>query len=114
LNKLEKIKDASLRSRLQDAHGSLRSNKPTDAVKTVSEVFLELLRMDPAMMDATVQVRGRQMPIIMRWPMLGANLVPDSVKEREPRIEFIRDHFAMSEAITYYEFTVDTAIERGL
>ena len=48
--------------------------------------------------------------MLMRWPVLGANLAPDSVKAGEPRIDYVRERFALSEAITYYEFTVDTAL----
>jgi hypothetical protein len=38
----------------------------------------------------------------------------ESLREGTPKIEFKRDRFVMSEAITYYEFTVDTAIQQGL
>ncbi len=46
----------------------------------------------------------------MRWPRLGANLDLESVKAGKPVIEFERERFSTSEAIMYYEFTVDTAI----
>ena len=112
--KLETIKDEELRTRLEEAHQLLRQNKPTDAVKELSEIFIGMLDTYPEVLEATVPMRGMKMPIVMRWPMLGANLVPDSVREKQPRIEFVREKFAISEAITYYEFTVDTAIQQGL
>jgi len=99
---------------LQGAHQMLRQNKPSEAVKELSDIFLAMLDAHPEILDATVPMRGMQMPVVMRWPALGANLVPESVKERKPRIDFVRDGFALSEAITYYEFTVDTAIDQGL
>ena len=53
------------------------------------------------------------MPAVMRWPNLGANLKLDSVMAKKPEIEFIRDHFAVSEAITYYEYTLESAINHS-
>jgi hypothetical protein len=35
------------------------------------------------------------------------------VRARDPKIELVRDRFALSEAITYFEFTLDTAIAQG-
>lgn len=112
--KLQKIKDEDLRSRLELAHTQLRAREATEAVRVLSESFIQMLAKYPELLDATSMVRGRRMPIIMRWPALGANLAPGSIKERNPRIEFVRDHFAMSEAITYFEFLTDTAIDQGL
>ncbi len=111
--KLDNIGDAALRERLVGAHQMLRKGKATDAVRELSDAFLGMLRDHPELLDKTVPMRGMQMPIVMRWPALGANLVPESVREKAPRIEFVRDRFAMSEAITYYEFTVDTALSQG-
>lgn len=112
--KLEKIKDEELRGSLEKAHAELRSGKPTEAVRVISDAFIEMLEKNPALLDARVQMRGRAMPLIARWPALGANLAAGSIRDRSPRIEYVRDHFAMSEAITYFEFTVDTAIDQGL
>ena len=55
--------------------------------------------------------QGMQMPLLMRWPMLGANIKPGSVQAGQPEIEYIRDRFALSEATSYYEFALVTAIE---
>ena len=57
---------------------------------------------------------GRKMLAIMRWPALGANLNLASARAGVAEIEFVRDHFAVSEAMTYYEFTLDSAIARGV
>ncbi len=114
--KLDKVKDEKLRANLDEVRAQLRANKPTDAVHSCSTVFLDMLRTYPKILDAKtfIPVTGTNFPTIMRWPALGANLLPESIERREPKIAFVRDHFAMSEAITYYEFTVDIAIEQGL
>jgi hypothetical protein len=36
------------------------------------------------------------------------------MRDGDPKIEFVREKFAMSEAITYFEFTVDTAIQQEM
>ncbi len=50
---------------------------------------------------------------VMRWPALGANLKLESIEAKQPEIEFIRDRFAVSEAIMYYEYTLESAINAG-
>lgn len=113
-SKLDKIGDEELRGRLGDVHAQLRANEPTDAVRALADIFVSMLTARPDVLAATVPVRGgRQMPLVMRWPNLGANLDPGSVREGTPKITFERERFALSEALTYYEFTVDTAIENG-
>jgi hypothetical protein len=115
MQKLDKIHDAELRSRLTEAHQQLRSNQPTDAVRSLADTFLWMLKAKPELLGETVAARaGRRLPLVMRWPALGANLSRESVEAKDPKISFIRDHFAMSEAITYYEFTIDTAIDQGM
>jgi hypothetical protein len=112
--KLDRVRDEALRSRLEEAHRQLRGNQPTEAVHTLCEAFLAMLRSHPELLTRSVQLRtGHTVPFLMRWPTLGANLAPESIRAGEPRIDFIRDRFVLSEAITYYEFTVDTAIAEG-
>ena len=109
--KLDRVRDEALRARLTEANQHLRHQQPTDAVRAVSDAFLSMLCQRPELLRKSVQMRnGLTIPLVMRWPMLGANLVPESVEAGTPRIDFVRDRFVLSEAITYYEFTVDTAI----
>jgi hypothetical protein len=109
--KLDNVRDEKLRTRLDEARQHLGARRPTEAVHVVADVFLGMLRERPDLLTKTIQLpNGMRIPMLMRWPMLGANLAPDSVKAGEPRIEYIRERFALSEAITYYEFTVDTAL----
>ena len=108
---LADVTDTQLRSELETAHGQLRSNQPTQAVHTLSDAFLAYLERNPSVLQKTTPMRdGRQIPVVMRWPALGANLSMESIREGRPRIEFTRERFAMSEALTYYEFTVETAL----
>jgi hypothetical protein len=110
----DQVSDSELRSQIEAARTQMRSGDGTNAVHTLAEAFLYMLRKKPEMLEATGEMRFGQMPIVMRWPNLGANLSRDSVMAKAPKIDFIRDHFAVSEAITYYEFTLDTAVSQGL
>jgi hypothetical protein len=84
-------------------------------VRSLADTFLWMVKAKPDLLEQSVAARaGRRMPLIMRWPALGANLSRESVEAKDPKIEFVRDHFAMSEAITYFEFTVDTAISQDM
>ena len=110
----EQVKDEELRAKLEEAHAQLRAGKATDAVHTLADTFLSMLRMKPELLAERVAVRGRDTPLVMRWPALGANFKRGSVQAGAPEIEFTRERFAISEALTYYEFTVDTAIAQGM
>ena len=110
----EQIKDEGLRALMDEAHRQLRQGKATDAVHTLSDAFVSMLRDHPELVHTATVVRGRKMPLVARWPAYGANLIVDPGGRDEPRIEYIRDRFATSEALTYYEFTVDTALSQGL
>lgn len=104
------ITDPELRALLAEAHGLLRSGDPSAAVHVLADVFIRMVVEHPELRSKTAAVRGgRAMPVLARWPALGANLDLASLGQDKPRIEFVRDRFAMSEALTYYEFTVDLA-----
>jgi len=112
--KPDQIKDEKLRTLVQRAHSELRANKPTEAVKSLCEAFTVLLALKPDLKTRKVAVRpGVEMPFLMRWPQLGANLPFASVMAGKPEFQFVREKFALSEAFTYYEFTLETAIGEG-
>ncbi len=113
--KPEQVTDPDLRAQIERAHEQMRTGDPSGAVKTLAGAYLYIMEKKPEMLEATFAARaGRQVPAVMRWPNLGANLAPDSVLAKKPRIDFIRERFAVSEAITYYEYTLESAIAQGL
>ena len=113
--KYDQISDPELRALLAKVHTQMREGKSVEAVHSCSDAFLKLLEMKPELLTAgTPGRRGRQMTVAMLWPRLGANLKLESIQSGKPEIEFERERFATSEAITYYEFTVDTALKAGV
>lgn len=110
----EQVEHSDLRELIASAHTLMRAGRATDAVRTLANAYLLLLQLKPELLDqAVATMSGRTIPTVMRWPALGANLDIDSVLDKHPRIEFVRDRFAISEAMTYYEFTLETAIGAG-
>jgi hypothetical protein len=114
MSRADKIKDPGLRSRVTDAFGQLRAGDPSGAVRVLADTFTDTLSAHPELLELTATVRGRAIPIVARWPSFGANLVLDPEGKEPPRIDFVRQRFAVSEALTYYEFLVDLALDRGL
>ena len=108
------IQDEALRDLVQNGYECMRNRKAPEAVRAFSDAFLILLELRPGLITKKIEFRvGREMPFLMRWPALGANLKPGSVRAGKPEIEFVRDRFAISEAMTYYEFVLETAINEN-
>lgn len=105
--KVDRIQDAALRESLASAHASLRSGDYKDVVQRAGDAYLELLRRKPELLEGMM---GRMR--IMVFPRLGARLERD--EGQQPRLEWDRETFAVSEAATYFEFAVDQLVREGL
>ena len=107
-NKLDRIRDSELRESLAQAHASLRSGDFQDVVKRSSEAYAELLRRKPELTKGPNMIRN-----VLFFPNLGARLQLNSTTSA-PEIIYDREKFIFSEAITYFEFTVDSLIKNGV
>ena len=105
------IRNPELRSQVEAAFAAMRAGQGREAVRALADAFVRFLELHPSVMRETIAMRGRDIPRIMRWPDLGARLVPDSVREGKPRIEIDRDRFSASEAMTYYQFVLEEILE---
>ena len=106
------IRNAELRAKLEAAFAALRAGKGADAVHACADAYLRFLELHPEAKTETIPMRGRQVPKLMRWPALGANMTLESVRAGAPAIEFTRDRFSVSEAMTYYQFVLDEISEK--
>ncbi len=100
--KPEQIQSDELRPLLQEAHGAMRGGDPTTAVRRCADAFLKLAAVQPRVLDIPEGMR------IHPWPRLGANL--EIEEGQPPSIDFHREEFSFSEAITYYEYTLSTIL----
>jgi hypothetical protein len=105
------IQNPELRQTLEGAFVAMRSGKGADAVRACASGYLRFLELHPEAKAETIAMRDRRIPRAMRWPALGANMDLASVQAGTPRIDFTRDAFAVSEAMTYYQFVLDEVLE---
>lgn len=111
--KPDQIKDDALRALVETAQSNMRQSKSTEAVHVLVDALYRLLELKPELKAEKLEPRpGWKMAFLTRWPQLGANWKAGSLDAEEPEIEYVRDRFALSEAITYYEFLLETAIKR--
>jgi len=105
------VANPELRAKLETAFAAMRGGKGADAVHACADAYLRLIELYPAAKGETVAVRGRAVSRVMRWPALGAVMSLDSVRAGTPKIEFQRERFSVSEAMTYYQFVLDEVLE---
>jgi len=105
--KLKRIQDEALKESLTDAQGSLRAGDYADVVHRSSDAYVALLRRKPEMLKGAMGMRH-----IMFFPRLGAHLIMES--DGLPAVVYDRDKFTFSEAVTYWEFAVDSIAREGL
>lgn len=106
--KVDQIQDEALRASMAAAHASLRAGDYKDVVQRAAEAFLELLRRKPELLEGMI---GRIR--VMFFPRLGARMEYRGEKD-PPQLEWDRETFAFSEAVTYFEFAVDQLVREGL
>jgi hypothetical protein len=105
--KLDRIKDDALRDSLATAQASLKSGNFPDVVHRSSDAYVEMLRRDPDLMKGPMGMRR-----ILFYPRLGARLIQES--DGSPAVIYDRETFSFTEAITYFEFAVDSLVREGL
>ena len=105
--KLKRIQDETLKQSLTDAQSALRGGDYVSVVHRSSDAYVELLRRKPEMLKGAMGMRH-----IMFFPRLGAHLIMES--DGLPAVVYDREKFTFSEAVTYWEFAVDSIAREGL
>jgi len=105
--KLDKINDESLRQAMQDAQAALKGGDYKRVVELTSNAYVELLRRKPELLQGPAQFMS-----VMFFPRLGAHLQVNTAGQ--PEIIWDREKFIFSEAVTYYEYTIDNLIKHEL
>ncbi|HXQ11779.1 MAG TPA: hypothetical protein VN805_12360 [Caulobacteraceae bacterium] len=105
------IENAELRQTLEGAFVAMRAGKGAEAVRACASGYLRFLELHPEAKAETIAIRDRRMPRMLRWPALGANMDAESARSGAPKIEFVRDRFSVSEAMTYYQFVLDEILD---
>ena len=105
------VQNTELRGKLEAAFAAMRAGKGADAVRASADAYLRFVELCPEVKSETIAMRGRQVSRLVRWPALGANMSLESVRAGKPEIEFLRERFSISEAMTYYQFVLDEILE---
>ena len=101
----EDVKDSDVRTLLEQATDSMRDGDPLTAVHACCDAFLLLIEQHPNLLQDNLPADEKSHH--EQFPRLGANLFEVN---GEPEIRFERERFSLSEAITYLDFTTDTAL----
>jgi hypothetical protein len=105
--KLERIQDAAIKQSLTHAQGDLRAGNYPAVVHRSSDAYVELLKRKPEMLKGAMGMRH-----IMFFPRLGAHLIMEA--DGSPAVVYDREKFTFAEAVTYWEFAVDSLAREGL
>ena len=105
------IQNPELRQTLEGAFTAMRAGRAADAIHACADGYLRFLELHPEAKAETIAIRDRRMPRVLRWPALGANMDAESARAGAPKIEFVRDRFSVSEAMTYYQFVLDEILD---
>jgi hypothetical protein len=106
------IKNDELRGLVETAFIAMRAGKGAEAVRACADAYLRHVQLHPEVKAETIAMRGRSISRLLRWPGLGANMKPESVRAGVPEIEFLRERFSVSEAMTYYQFVLDEILDQ--
>jgi hypothetical protein len=105
--RLERIQDEALRESLRAAHAALVSGNYPEVVRRAADAYVELLKRKPELLEGPM---GRFR--IFMFPRLGAHL--ETPPDGPPTVVYDRERFSFSEAVTYFEFALDTLVREGL
>ena len=105
--KTDRIQDEGLRHTMEEAQAALKGGDYKRVVDLASGAYMELLKRKPEMLVGAEQFRN-----VMFFPRLGAHLQMTSAGQ--PELIYDRERFIFSEAVTYYEYTVDAIIRHGV
>jgi hypothetical protein len=101
------VKDEGVRALLEQATNQMRGGDPAAAVHSCCDAFKLLMDQNAGLFEdnlpADEKIHHQQ------FPRFGARLVSN---DGQPGFEFDREKFSMGEAITYLDFTTDTALKK--
>ena len=97
------IQHPVLRDLLTAARAALGSGDYTGSVRHSTEAVRRLLILKPEIAAQRAQAGGRYLP-----PNVGARLVTENVPE--PQVIFDRTKFTMAEAMTWYQYALESVL----
>ena len=107
----DQIQDEKLRTLLDGARVDYRSGNATESVYKSVEVLLSVIRSRPdfIQMQRTPGTPARAGRV---WPALGVKV--QVTENQPPQAVYDRDQFSSAEAITFYEFALESVVDANL
>ena len=115
--KPSEVTDPFLHATLTEAEKAVDDGDWNEAVHKAVEAYKALadkrpdviMRAGPAMGALPLEGRVPQRGAMRPWPsLLGVTLTFDA--NDKPKLEFTKDRFTMSDAVTYFEYALDCAV----
>ncbi len=105
--KVDDIRDDGVRGLVAEARTAYREGNSTTSVHKSVEALLMLMQKQPDLIQLE-RAPGTPVRKGYVWPTLGVKV--ETAENQPPRAIYARDQFSTAEAITFYEFAVDSAI----
>ena len=108
--RVDDIRDDHLRSLVAEARAAYREGDATTSVHKSVEALLTLMEREPDLIQLE-RAPGTPARKGYVWPALGVKV--EVGEGNSPRAVYDREQFSTAEAITFYEFAVDSAVAAG-
>lgn len=103
--KLEEIQDETLRNLLLEARSAFLERRATASIRKSVEALLLLMQHHPDLIQLK-RAPGVAARVGRVWPNLGVRVEQD--EGQPPRVVYDRDSYSLSEAISFYEFALES------
>ena len=109
--KPDQIQDETLRALVLEARAAYLGGQATESVHRSVEALLRLMHQHPDFI-ALQRQPGTAARVGRVWPGLGVKV--ELAADQPPRAVYERETFSTSEAITFYEFALESVIDAKL
>lgn len=109
--KPDQIHDETLRTLVLEARTAYLGGKSTEAVQKSVAALLVLIQQQPDFIQLQ-RAPGVSARVGRVWPALGVKV--EQAEDQPPRAVYDRETFSTSEAITFYEFALESLVAADL
>ena len=109
--RVDDIRDDQLRGLVAEARAAYREGDATTSVHKSVEALLTLMEREPDLIQLE-RAPGTPARKGYVWPTLGVKV--ETGEGQPPRAVYEREQFSTAEAITFYEFAVDSVVAAEL
>jgi len=103
--KLEQIEDETLRTLLREARSAFLDRQAVTSIQKSVEALLLLMQQQPDLIQLK-RTPGVAARVGRVWPNLGVKV--EQEQGQPARVVYDRDMYSLSEAITFYEFALES------